>query len=430
MRMNLPKRLNEYLGDRWILVVEPTANYRTSLKQFLANLKAKKVKLVGSVADARREMLTTKVGLFIVEWALDEQNGIQFCRALRQEPAYKQTPYMLLSVENLKMDVILAAEVDISGYLLKPFSYEDFCAQLDAMIRKKTEPTQFAVTLDTADAMVERGELEAAEKLFVDAIQQKSRSARAYCGLARVSRARGQAEQAMEHVKQALALNAEYIEAYRLMLELCVERKDRAGIVQAASVLHQMSPNNPRYALLLAKTYLELNELEGSENFFRKTLALSPRMAEAYKGLGSVYLIQEEYERAVKNFKKALDLDKGDVSTLNALGLAYVRMGQFKEGITRYLIALKLDPQDSRVLFNVGQAYEKRGDFERARWYYAQALVHKSGFVKAQRGLERVEKRTAGAAALRHELLEDASIDFMESDDGDEDQASDLKKSS
>jgi tetratricopeptide (TPR) repeat protein len=430
MRMSLPKRLNEYLGDRWILVVEPTANYRTSLKQFLANLKAKKVKLVSSVADARREMLTTKVGLFIVEWALDEQNGLQFCRALRQEPAYKQTPYMLLSVENLKMDVILAAEVDISGYLLKPFSYEDFCAQLDGMIRKKAEPTQFAVTLDTADAMVERGELEAAEKLFVDAIQQKSRSARAYCGLARVARARGQSEQALEHVKQALALNPEYIEAYRLMLDLCVERKDRAGIVQAASVLHQMSPSNPRYALLLAKSYLDLDQLEGSEKFFRKTLALSPRMAEAYKGLGSVYLIQEEYERAVKSFKKALDLDKGDVATLNALGLAYVRMGQFKEGITRYLIALKIDPQDSRVLFNVGQAYEKRGDFERARWYYAQALVHKSDFVKAQRGLERVEKRTAGAAALRNELLEDASIDFLEGDDDAEDDSRNLKKSS
>ena len=38
-----------------ILVVEPMGNYRTSIKQFLTNLKVKHMKFVGTVAEARRE---------------------------------------------------------------------------------------------------------------------------------------------------------------------------------------------------------------------------------------------------------------------------------------------------------------------------------------------------------------------------------------
>ncbi|PIQ84952.1 MAG: hypothetical protein COV73_06140, partial [Candidatus Omnitrophica bacterium CG11_big_fil_rev_8_21_14_0_20_43_6] len=55
------------------------------------------------------------------------------------------------------------------------------------------------------------------------------------------------------------------------------------------------------------------------------------------------------------------------------------------------LLALKLDPSNPSVLFNIGHAYEKNEDLEKAKWYYAQALIHKPGFEKAIRGLERVE---------------------------------------
>jgi tetratricopeptide (TPR) repeat protein len=212
---------------------------------------------------------------------------------------------------------------------------------------------------------------------------------------ARILHKRGDGKAAIQLLNDATKLNPDYIEAYRILLEIAEERKDRTAIIQAASVLNSMSPENPRYTLVLAKTYLELSHFEGSEKFFKKTLSLSPKLAEAYKGLGNVHLAQEEYEKAAKNFKKALDLDSEDIATLNSLGTTYVRMGQFKEGIDKYLVALKLDPHDFRVLFNLGQAYEKKGDLEKAKWYYAQSLIHKSGFEKAVRGLERVEKQLA-----------------------------------
>lgn len=391
--------LADFLGEKAVLVVEPSANFRASIKQFLANLRVRKVKLVTSVADARREMLTTKVGLFIVEWALDGTNGLQLCRSLRKEAAYRDTPFLLLSTENLRKDVILASEVRIDAYLIKPFSYEDFSAQIGAILAEQANPSRLRLLLESAEDKLARGDLEQAEQLYLEAQGVSDKSARALCGLARVKRQRGDPKAAVALLNQAVALNAEYIEAYRVMLDIHEEQFNRAGIIHTASILHSLSPENPRYTLMLARCYLEMSALEASEKFFRKTVSLSPRLAEAYKGLGNVYLAQEEYEKAMRSFKKALDLDENDVSTLNSLGTTYVRMEQYKEGIDKYMLALKLDPHDARVLFNIGHAHEKRGDLDKAKWYYAQALINKAGFDKAVRGLERLEKLRSEAVS-------------------------------
>lgn len=392
MTTQLKKKFPEFLGDKAILVIEPSTNYRTSIKQFLTNLKVKHMKFVSTVAEARREMLTLKVAFFICEWGLDETNGLQFCRALRKEPGHKETPFLLLSTENLRKDIILASEVRIDSYLLKPFSYEDFCGQISLILKNHVNPSKLATILDEADAALARDDLMLAETLFDQALILRDSSARALTGLARIHRLKDSPEAAMSLLRQATAANPEYIESYRLMLEVCEEKEDVPGIVHAASALHQLSPENPRYTLILARTYLEASRFQDSEIYFKKTIALSPRMAEAYKGLGHVYVAQEEYEKAMKNFKKALDLDENDISTLNSLGMTYIRLGQYKEGIDKYMVALKLDPHDPRVLFNIGHAHEKRSDPEKAKWYYAQALIHKAGFVKAIRGLERIEK--------------------------------------
>jgi tetratricopeptide (TPR) repeat protein len=406
-----PKRLlQDFLGGKGlVMVVEPSSNYRTSIKQFLTNLKIKHMKLVSSVAEARREMLTTRVSFFIVEWGLDETNGLQFCRSLRKEAAYKDTPFLLLSTENLRQDVILASEVKVDGYLLKPFSYEDFCSQVNMILRSHTTPSRVTTLLDTADAKLAAGNLEAAESGYAEALAtSKEKSARAFCGLARVQRQRDDAKGALNFLHQATLVNPEYVEAYRVKLEICEEQGDRTGIIQAASVLNSLSPENPRYTLVLARTYLEMAQFEGSETFFKRTLTLSPRLAEAYKGLGNIYLAKEEYEKAMKSFRKALDLDKDDISTLNSLGMTYVRMGQYKEGIDKYMIALRLDPHDFRVLFNIGHAHEKRGDLEKAKWYYGQSVVHKSGYERARRGLERLDKIKGEGPAADFEI-EDVS---------------------
>ena len=388
----IKNQLSQALSGGGVLVIEPSSNYRTSIKQFLLNLAVKKVKLVNTVAEARRELITFKAALFIVEWSLDHTNGIEFCRALRKEAKHRDIPFLLLSTENMRGDVILATEVSISGYLLKPFSYEDFSAKITQIMLRPQQQSPLSILLNQADALLATGDLKGAEAAYLSCLTLKNNSARALCGIAKVLRAHGKLEDAITQLRAATLANPDYIEAYRTILDLYEQMGNREAVVETANVLHRLSPENPRYTLTLARSYLEMKKYKEAEQLFRRTVLLSPKLARAYKGLGEVYLAQEDYEKAMKNFKKALDLEEGDVSVLNSLGMIHVRCGQIKEGIDRYTVALKLDPKEYRVLFNLGQAYEKSGQPARAKSFYGQALKYKPGYERAIRGLARIER--------------------------------------
>ena len=382
--------MNEFLGDRWIIVIEPRPNYRASIKQFLSGLKLKQVKVCATVSEARTELIMVKAGLFIVEWGLPQINGLQFCRELRKDRKHDGAPFLLLSVENLKADVVLASEVGVDAYLLKPFSFEDFRDQLVTLVSDWEVPGQLTRMLLEAEEAFADGEIEKARELYYRAHIQYPQSARALCGLGAIAERKNSRDEALKHYQEAISINSEYIDAFRAILSLYELERDTHGILSYAQKLHLLCPDNQRYTLLLAKNFMQLRDLKRSEEFFRKTARLSPTIAEAYRGLGTVYMLQEDYDKARLNFHKALDLDGRDVSTLNSLGLIYVKQGKFKEGINMYRIALRLDPTDCRVLFNLGHAYERKGDLDHARETYNEALLHDPEYEKARRGLQRI----------------------------------------
>ncbi len=389
--LSIARDLHDYLKDRFILVLEPKANYRASLKNFLVNLKVKQVRFVGSVAEAKREMLAVKVGLFICEWMLPEKNGLQFCRELRKDKNHKMTPFLLLSTENLRKDVILASEGGVDAYLLKPFSYEDFCGQIEAILAAAKNPSALTAILERADAHAEQKEYWVAEALYKEALAIKPTSAKALTGLGRLQLTEKNRPKAIAYFQQAIANNPEYIDGYKHILQVSEDAGDAQGILQNATILHNLSPENPRYTLLIAYAHMELGNLAQSEIEFKRCIRLSPAVAEGYKGLGNLYLQQKDYEKARKTLAKALELDKSDVSILNSLGLAYVRQKLVDEGIQKYRVALAIDASDERVLFNLAIALELKGDLQTAREMLQRAIAANAEFEKAKRNLERIQ---------------------------------------
>lgn len=377
------------LKDRVVLVVEPSINYRNSIKSFLTNLKVPNIRIVSSVKEAKRELLTAKVGLFIVEWSLSDTNGIQFCRELRAMAHHRDTPFLLLSVENLRSDVILASEVGIDGYLLKPFSYEVFGEMVEGLVRSHSHPTDLNQKILFGQRLLRERKVEEAEQVFKAILAENQGSARSMHGMGGVAVARKRAKEAFSWFQRAIQVNPDFLDAYRDQLDLMVANSyPLPEVLEIATRINELSPDNPKYTLILARIHLELGNLEQSEAFFKNSIRLSPKMADAYKGLGKINMIQEDYQSAMKNFRKALDLDNRDISILNSLGLAYVKLGKYQDGIDKYRAALQMSPHDPRILFNLGYAKEKVGEIDQAEFYYTQALDHDPKFEKAQRRLQ------------------------------------------
>ena len=391
MQRQAPK-IESLLSEKSVLVIEPNVNYRSSIRAFFTNMKIKDFRIVSSVRDAKVASLSLDIGLYICEWNLKVTNGIQFCREIRANPQSRNAAFLLLSVENLKDDVILASEVGIDGYLLKPFSYEEFQATVLQVLKARATPPSLNQTLNLAEQKLTDGDLEDAESLFCQALIENPMSARAFAGLGRIEAQRGNFEKCFNLFQSAIEVNPEYLEAIRSLLDIGLQTGKTQQMLPLAQYAQQLSPNNPRYHLILAQILLAESKYEDSERYFKQAIRLSPRLAESYKGLGKLYLIRDDYERAMKNFHKALDLEDQDVSLLNAIGLTYIRLGKYQEGVEKYLSALRLDPQNHQVLFNLGYANEKSGNYKQAYFYYNQALTQKPEFLKAKRRISNLRR--------------------------------------
>ena len=395
MMKQKPIELKRFIGDGYVLVVDPSANFRDSIKRFLANMDVTKIKHVSSSADAKREMITTTFSFFIVEWLLPDQNALELCRYIKSKKAYENTPFLLITSENLRSDVVLASEAGIDGYLLKPFAYDDFVTQVTEIVKSKSNPSNLNQVLNDADKRFGEGDLEAAMRLFRVALKIKPKSARALTGLGSVYQGKKELGKAADYFEKAILNNPDFLEAYNLLLDILAGTTDTERYVAVAKSAHRISPDNPRYTLILAHGFFEINELEMSEQYFKKTLLLSPKLAEGYKGLGNVHFEKEQYDKAIKNYKKALDLEASDLSLMNSLGMSYVRKGLISQGIKYYRLALNIDAFDFRILFNLGYAYEKLGDIPKAISNYEKCLASNPDYEKAARRAKQLRQNPA-----------------------------------
>ena len=84
--------------------------------------------------------------------------------------------------------------------------------------------------------------------------------------------------------------------------------------------------------------------LQGSIDYYRKALELSPSSPEILNNMGSVYNLMTEYEEAMKCFEQALAIKPGDADTLNNQGTALKNMGRLGEAAEIYKKAVSAGP--------------------------------------------------------------------------------------
>ena len=387
------RQLREVIKDKTVVIVDPSANYRNSLRQFLQNYHYRNVKLATSIADVRQLMHTTEIGMFVVEWNLGRESGLEFFKELQKMPKYRFLPFLMISGDNLKHDVMLASELGVRHYLIKPFSFEDFTEKILAMMHDALNPNPLQRVIDEGIFLTLQGDLDQAVEKLNEALSLDPESARAHCAMARVHIQRDQLDQGIPLLIKACELNPEFVEAHRLLLRVYQEKENKRGVREQASILHTISPDNIRYTMLLAELHLEDEAYDQAELFFQKTTQLQSRHRDAHWNLAELAMRRENYAKAAKHYRRALTEDKYSVRIYNALGMCYIRMEEFEKGTTCYRQAIELEPEDPRLHFNLGFAQERRGRIGDAIIQYKQCLKLDAKFRKAAKAIERCEKR-------------------------------------
>lgn len=69
--------------------------------------------------------------LIVSDWNMPVMTGIQFLKAVRTHTEGSATPFVLLTAESEKSQVLEALKAKVSGYVIKPFTPEALKAKLE-----------------------------------------------------------------------------------------------------------------------------------------------------------------------------------------------------------------------------------------------------------------------------------------------------------
>ena len=70
------------------------------------------------------EMLKTTPGIEFVcsDWNMPNMTGLEFLKAVRADPKFKHLPFLMVTAEAEKENIIEAVKSGVSNYVVKPFT--------------------------------------------------------------------------------------------------------------------------------------------------------------------------------------------------------------------------------------------------------------------------------------------------------------------
>jgi DNA-binding response OmpR family regulator len=96
--------------------------------------------------DGLRLAAASPPDLLLLDLMLPEMDGLEVCRRLRQDPATRALPIVMLTARGDEVDRVLGLELGADDYVVKPFSPREVVARIRAVLRR-TRPDAATGTL-------------------------------------------------------------------------------------------------------------------------------------------------------------------------------------------------------------------------------------------------------------------------------------------
>ncbi len=115
-----------------ILVVDDFATMRKIVRNILRQIGLNNVTEADDGSTALPLVQSQHFDLIISDWNMPKMNGLDFLKAVRADPQFKSTPFLMVTAEALKENIIAATQAGVSNYIVKPFN----AATLEDKIKK------------------------------------------------------------------------------------------------------------------------------------------------------------------------------------------------------------------------------------------------------------------------------------------------------
>ena len=121
------------------LIVDDVRAPRRVLRKLLGELGINKVDEASSGKEALDLLKEKQFSLILCDFHLNDTTALEVLRSVRMDERHQEIPFLIITSDVLKEELIQAREAGVSGYLLKPFSLDALADNLGSILPSANE---------------------------------------------------------------------------------------------------------------------------------------------------------------------------------------------------------------------------------------------------------------------------------------------------
>ena len=118
-----------------VLVVDDFATMRRILKNILKQLGFRNLVEADDGTTAWEILENQTIDLIITDWNMPKMTGLELLKKTRADSRYAKTPFLMVTAEAQKQNVIEAVQAGVSNYVVKPFTAEAISDKLEKILK-------------------------------------------------------------------------------------------------------------------------------------------------------------------------------------------------------------------------------------------------------------------------------------------------------
>ena len=112
------------ITDKRILVVDDFSTMRRMIKNVLKEIDFTNVAEADNGENGWKVLESEEIELVISDWNMPVMSGIELLERVRDSDKFKELPFIMVTAEGQKENVIMAIKKGVTSYIVKPFSAE------------------------------------------------------------------------------------------------------------------------------------------------------------------------------------------------------------------------------------------------------------------------------------------------------------------
>ncbi|MFW5731412.1 MAG: tetratricopeptide repeat protein [Desulfonatronovibrionaceae bacterium] len=317
--------------------------------------------------------------VFFVEAAVDGLSNVLHLRNIKAMFGH-QCKIIVITAETERNRIVQMYEMGGDNVIVKPVSINSLIQKIALTLNPNNNLSRM---VHEAKAMIEKEELDQAQAIAQEILEQKPDSAIALILKGDIARKKKDYKTAEEMYSRASSQNKMYLDPLKKMAELYEEVNNLEKKLEYLRKLDRLSPLNHDRKIDMGHTYLRMDQEDlARENFDEAVRQVEKQASDMVSftlmriaktvGDENPELRSNYIARAISN--KGSSLSREDLWMFNEIGISLRQQGKWEQAIEYYKEALRISPMDGGLFYNMAMAYAQGKQYYKALEHFQKAL--------------------------------------------------------